>query len=456
MKHGFGKEKLSKGNSFEGNYVNGKKEGNGLLTYADGTQKKGIWKEDKYYDDISIGFENDRFRVETNKVFLHHLKSDFKSKMVEISDEEKQRIAKMYNISIADMDKLFALCDMKYKPSHLNTPQKIRAIIDKYEKDKPYDAYLVAHFYGLDNEIYNIIYLPTSYNRWLPQGVTFEVQDGLYFCVPATLTSSINYFAFERGLAILKGAEEDKKREQEQAELSAKHYEWAAKNKFKGLVIIQYKNENTANVYDRYKYNVITIFGPPNQIFSKQDDETLTEKYKDYYKNSGYKLTVSNFEEGMDEVKATEKANELTQTHRFAVNTNFSYTLPEYNNTSGNNNGASLKKSEEEIKEIEKERDKISKEIIEDKTMEKSSMRQKAVSDIFAGKNSINNPATVEVVDISTSDKYYNENKKFIGKTGTVEVTLTENGDGTYYGTIQFPSEKYSTIFYNVKVKIIQ
>jgi hypothetical protein len=62
----------------------------------------------------------------------------------------------------------------------------------------------------------------------------------------------------------------------------------------------------------------------------------------------------------------------------------------------------------------------------------------------------------VEVVDISTSDKYYNENKKFIGKTGTVEVTLTENGDGTYYGTIQFPSEKYSTIFYNVKVKIIQ
>jgi hypothetical protein len=34
-----------------------------VLIYADGTQKKGIWKEDKYYDDISIGFENDRFRA---------------------------------------------------------------------------------------------------------------------------------------------------------------------------------------------------------------------------------------------------------------------------------------------------------------------------------------------------------------------------------------------------------
>ena len=108
------------------------------------------------------------------------------------------------------------------------------------------------------------------------------------------------------------------------------------------------------------------------------------------------------------------------------------------------------------LKEIEKERDKISKEIIEDKTMEKSSMRQKAMTDIFAGKNAINNPTTVEVVDISTSDKYYTENKKFIGKIGTIEATLTENGDGTYYGTIQFPNEKYSTIFYKVKVKIIE
>jgi hypothetical protein len=453
VKHGFGKEKLSKGNSFEGNYMNGRKEGNGVLTYADGTQKKGIWKEDKYYDDISIGFENDRFRVEKNKVFLHHLKSDFKSKMVEISDEEKQRIAKMYNISNADLDKLFALCDMKYKPSHLNTPQKIRAIIDKYEKDKPYDTYFVTHFYGLDNEIYNIIYLPTSYNRWLPQGVTFEVQDGLYFCVPATLTSSVNYFEFERGLAILKGAEEDKKRQQEQAELSAKHYEWAAKNKFKGVVIIQYENVMVENMYDRYKYNIITIFAPPSRTVEKSDYFALLDKYENYYKASGYKYVAINFEAGMDEVKATEKANELTQTHKFSVNTNFSYTLPEYKNQSDNNNSASLKKSEEELKEIEKERDKISKEIIEDKTMEKSTMRQKAMTDIFAGKNAINNPATVEVVDISTSDKYYTENKKFIGKTGTVEATLIENGDGTYYGTIQFQKEKYSTIFYKVKVK---
>ena len=88
--------------------------------------------------------------------------------------------------------------------------------------------------------------------------------------------------------------------------------------------------------------------------------------------------------------------------------------------------------------------------------MEKSAMRQKAMTDIFSNKKSINNPATVEVVYISTSDKYYTENKKFIGKTGTVEATLTENGDGTYYGTIQFPNEKYSTIFYSVKVKIIE
>jgi len=231
---------------------------------------------------------------------------------------------------------------------------------------------------------------------------------------------------------------------------------WSSKNKFKGVVIIQYENLMVENMYDRYKYNIITIFAPPSRRVEQSDYSVLLDKYKDYYKASGYQYVAINFEEGMDEVKATEKANELTQTHKFAVNTNFSHTLPEYNNQSNNSNSDWLKKSDEELKELQKERDKISKEIIEDKTMEKSAMRQKAMTDIFAGKNSVNNPAQVTVLDISTSDKNYLENKKFIGKTGTVETSLIENGDGTYYGTIQFPNEKYSTVFYNIKVKIIE
>jgi len=451
--HGFGKEKFRNGDSFEGNYVNGKKEGNGIYTFASGTQKKGIWKADKYFDDISIGFANERFRIENNRVYLHHLKLDFKSKMAEITNEEKQRIGKLYNISDADLDKLFALCDMKYKPAHLNTPQKIRAIIDKNEKQYPYEAYLVAHFYGIDEEIYNIIYLPTSYNIWLPVGVKFEVQDGLYFCVPAALTSGINYYSYENNLAILKGIEEDKIREKEQQLLAEEHAEWASKNKWKGAVVIQYKNEDATEVSNKYKYNAITIFGPPDREVDEIDLNDLLDKYEFYYKKFGFEYIGIKFHKNMNESGAEDLANALTNTHRYSVNTNFNYTLPERKPKSTGPSYAELKAATDAAY---KEAQEASKVIMEDKTYEKSEMRQKAVTDIFAGKDIIEEATQVQVVDISTSDKYYTQNKKFIGKIGTVEATLIDNGDETYYGTIQFPNEKYSTIFYKVKVKIIK
>lgn len=450
--NGFGKEKFKNGNSFEGNYVNGKKDGNGVLTFADGTQKKGVWKNDKYYDDISIGFANDRFLIENNRAYLHHLNSDFKSKMVDVTDVEKKKTMSQYKLTETEIDKLFALCDMKYKPAHLNTPQKIRTIIDQYQKDKPYEVYFVAQIYGTNKESYYIIYLPTAYNRWLPQGITFEVPDGLYFCVPATTVHFINYFAYERNLKILKGAEEDEKRKQEQAELSAKHYEWAAKNKFKGVVIIQYANQYTnKNNYDNesHKYNVVTIFGPPSSTIDESDYQTLLEKYKNYY--VGYKHVTSKFEENMNEVQAIQKANDLTNTHKYSVNTNFSYTIPEKNTTYNE----VIKESNKKLDELQKELVILNKEIIDDKTEEKAALTKKAMNAILISNiKTIPADTKVEIIDIASTDKYYQENKKFIGKKGITIGTLNENEDGTFYGIIQFSDEKYSTIFYNVKVKL--
>jgi hypothetical protein len=95
--------------------------------------------------------------------------------MVEVTDAEKQKVMSKYKLTEAEIDKLFALCDMKYKPTHLNTPAKIKTIIEQNQKDKPYEAYFVAQIYSADNEIYYIIYLPTAYNSWLPEGVKFDV-----------------------------------------------------------------------------------------------------------------------------------------------------------------------------------------------------------------------------------------------------------------------------------------
>ena len=448
--HGLGKEKYSNGNSYEGNFVNGKKDGNGVLTFADGSQKKGIWKEDKYYDDISIGFANDRFRVSKERIYLHHLKKDFKPKMVEISDAEKKKVMSKYNFTEAEIDKLFALCDMKYKPSHLNTPQKIRTVIEQNQKDKPYEAYFVAQIYGTDNEVYYIIYLPTFYNNWLPEGVKFDVQDGLYFCVPASVVHFINYYDYERNLAILKGAEEDKKREQEQQKLFAEQAEWSAKNKFKGVFLLQYDG-NTSNyaTNDDELIRVVSVFGPVNQIFTEADRLILEEKYQ----SSGWKLKTSNFNENMNEAQAIKYLTEEKGYDRFSINNNYAYTIPE---RKSKKDADELKKTDAELEKNQQKRDELFNGILENNSVEKTAQAKKTVTDVLSGtKKEIPRDTYVEVISIDNTDKKYNELKNYAGKKGTTKTALKPNSDGTYSGMIEFNTDFSTVSFEKVSVKII-
>ena len=441
--NGFGKEKFKNGNSFEGNYVNGKKDGNGVLTFADGTQKKGIWKNDNYYDDISIGFANDRFLIKNNRAYLHHLNSDFKSKMVDVTDVEKKKTMSQYKLTETEIDKLFALCDMKYKPAHLNTPQKIRTIIDQYQKTKPYEVYFVAQIYGTDKETYYIIYLPTAYNTWLPQGVAFEVPDGLYFCVPASVVHFIDYYNYESVLAKQRGEEEQKKRDQEQAELNSKQYEWAAKNKYKGVLMIQYKPNKGEELV-----RVVTIFGPPNQMFTEQDRIIVEDKYQ----SAEWKVNTSQFNENMTISQATKYLTETKNYDPSSIKNDYSYTIPERVSKSYTEE---LKKNDAQLAKNQQELDKLYKEMKEDRTEEKAALTKKAMNAILISNiKTIPADTKVEIIDIGSTDKYYQENKKFIGKKGITIGTLNENEDGTFYGIIQFSDEKYSTIFYNVKVKL--
>ena len=400
------------------------------------------------------GFGNWASKKEVYLIDMVSIEDQYYNSGWSFSDKEVQT---KLGLSDEEFKKLKELCDVKYRPDGLKTAQNI--------KDAQRNAIFVdMKAYALaDLTTTNLIFVPKNENYHLPQNMQPKSSDGWFFCTKSfvnTTQPSSDYVMKIKATTDAKMAQfeiDQAARQEKMKQDAAAKYEWAAKNKFKGVVIIQYANEYTNNNnYDNesHKYNVITIFGPPSSTIDESDYEALLAKYKKYY--FGYKYVAIKFEEGMNEVQATQKANDLTNTHKFSVNTNFSYTIPEFKNQSSSNNGSTLKKLDEELKEIEKERDKISKEIIEDKTMEKSAMRQKAMTDIFSNKKSINNPATVEVVYISTSDKYYTENKKFIGKSGTIEATLTENGDGTYYGTIQFPNEKYSTIFYSVKVKIIE
>ena len=59
----------------------------------------------------------------------------------------------------------------------------------------------------------------------------------------------------------------------------------------------------------------------------------------------------------------------------------------------------------------------------------------------------VNEPAKVVITDVSTSDKYYNDTKKFIGKTGNVEGTLLQDTDGTLLWDDKFEGENLLRYF---------
>ena len=358
-------------------------------------------------------------------------------------------------LSDVEFNKLKNLCNVQFRPDGLKTPQQIKDA-QRNAVFTDMKAYTLANL-GASF----LIYVPKNENQYLSQNMQPKNNEGWFFCTKSyvnTVKPSESYISQLKATSdaamqqykMEQAARDEKMKQDAQAQA-----EWLSKNKFKGVVIIQYKNDNAQNVYERYKYNIISIFASSTRTVEQSDYNDLLDTYSNYYQASGYKYVVINFEKGLNESQAIEKATELTQTHKYNVNTNFSYTLPEYKNQVSNNNNSALKKSDEELKKNQKERDNISMDIEEDKTMEKVAMRQKAMSAIFSDKKTIKNSTQVIIIDVLTSDKYYLENKKFIGKSGIVEASLTENGDGSYYGTILFPNEKYSTIFYNVKVNVI-
>jgi len=448
--HGFGKEKFSNGNSFEGNYVYGKKEGSGIYTFANGTQQKGIWKDDKFYDDISIGFANERFRVLSERIYLHHPNKEFKTKMVDVTVAEKQKVMDKYNLNEADINKLFELCDMKYKPAHLNSPSKIKTIIEQNQKDNPYEAYFVAQIYSTENEPYYIIYLPTANNTWLPEGVKFDVADGLYFCIPPTEANFVDYQSYERRLAMVKSAEEDKKREQEQQKLFAENAEWSAKNKFKGVFLLQYDgNFSNYATNDDELIRVVSVFGPVNQIFTEADRIILEEKYQ----SSTWKLKNSNFNENMNEAQAIKYLTEEKGYDRFSINTNYSYTIPV---RVSNSTAVDLKEMDTELAQKELERDQLFNDMMESNSIEKKEQTMKTMTDeLSSPKKEIARGINVQVISIDIADKNYEQIKNYIGKIGITKTALKPNSDGTYFGMIEFVSDFSTISFEKVDVKII-
>lgn len=446
---GFGIERYKSGDVYEGEFKFGKKDGKGKYTYKDGRVLEGIWKENEYFDDVKMGFTADRFDKYFNlEVYLHNQKKPFliNTEAVKFKAGQTQKLKDRYKLSDAELDKLLKLCDFKYKPNNMNTPEKFMSIVNKNQKEHPYEVYLLENLEGEDGEFYSIIRIPGGdKTAWLPDEMKFGNNESLYFLAPYSEVKLVDYYKAEEYKKQEEAAAYWKSTEERNAKANAETFEWRRNNELKGSMIYQYSFWNSQLNREDFTYKVVTIFGPPDQDITKEDEINMD-------KLVGGKPYAIVYKEDYDDVESEQYITKQTGSHRFSVNTGYNYTIPK-RYASSSTNTPSYKQADDAVKEAQKKVDAAMKDLLDGKSLDRTELIQKSTTDIFRGMNFIEKDTEVTVIDVPSSDKFYNENKKYIGKTGTVEM-LTENGDGTHYGMIKFAGEKNAAVFYKVKINI--
>jgi len=348
------------------------------------------------------------------------------------------------NINDQELAQLKEWCNIKYRPDDLNSAQKVK---DAQRNAKFLD---VVVYNLLGSNIGNILYMPTNENMHLPIGMRPKNSDGWYFTSRTNIdlkepsTTYKNSILATTDASMEKYSKEQAAREKQMKMDAEKLADWRLNNELKGSMIYQYSNWNYNLKIEEFAYKVVTIFGPPDQDLTKEDEINMD-------KLVGGKPAVKVYKKDFDDVESEQYITKQTGSHRFTVNTSYNYTIPK-RYASSSTSTSSYKQSSEAVKEAKKKVDEAMQDIIDSKSIYRQELIQKSTSDIFNGKNIIESNTKVTVVNVPSSDKFFNENKKYIGKTGLVEM-LTENGDGTYYGMIKFEGEKHAAVFYKVYVK---
>jgi len=389
------------------------------------------------------GFQN---WTTKKRVYIHDMNYIDESFDVSLKATDSE-IKNELNITEQELAQLKEWCNIKYRPDDVNTAQKVK---DAQRNAKFLDA-VVYNLLG--SNIGNILYMPTNENLHLPAGMRPKNSDGWYFTSRTNIDQKEPSSSYKNSiLATTDASMEQFRKEQaareEQMRIDAeKLSDWRLNNERKGVAIYQLDGRNYNNNVEPYSYKVVTIFGPPDQKFLEIDRKELNK----ILGVTEEQIITFRYNIGMNEVDAEKEITSNTGSHRFTINNNYSYTIPKRHNSTNSNN-LSYQQANEAVEKARKAADEAMQNILDSKSINKQELIKKSTSDILRGKSFIEAGTKVTITDVPSSDKFYNENKKFIDKTGTVEM-LTENGDGTYYGMIKFEGEKNAAVFYQVKIK---
>lgn len=211
---------------YEGEFVDGFRNGMGTYFFADGKIQVGFWQRDKYYiDSFVTGFPLNRFKTASKEAYLYDIQKEFSFRVPALLKTEIQRLKDKYDMSDHEVNKLFSLCEFKYKPEHLNTPTKIRAIINKYQGKNQYDTEILATLEGLDGQHYALVRVIDMGGIGLADEMRFGGQNQLYFCLPNSEVRYINYHTYHSLKMEEAQAAARKAREQAEYDRDASKYE---------------------------------------------------------------------------------------------------------------------------------------------------------------------------------------------------------------------------------------
>lgn len=417
------------------------------------------------------GFGNWASKKEVYLLDMKSIENKYSNASYSLTDNELQT---RLGLSDAEFKKIKDLCNAENRPDGLKTDQQI---IDAQRNAIFADmkAYSLA-----DLGRTHLIYIPKNENYQLPQNIQPKSSEGWFFCTSSYVNTQKPADSYIKSLKATTDAsmqqyrsEQAAREEQMKKDATAKA-EWSAKNKFKGVVIIQYENTmvENENAPDRFKYNVITIFCPTSRDVAEADYAALKTKYGNFYIGNGYKYYTMKFMKDMDETKAIEQIKGMTQTSQFAVNTNFSYTIPE-RQAQTYTNKPTKKELQDNVDAALKERDKVLEAIINDKPIQKTSSKssddwieedfeltdsQKSSFSNLTTKNKNDIPAGTKVLITGLWEKEdnYTNKTKYIGKTGTAAYNINEQNTGLYNCAIRFDGEEKPVVFYGVKLNVVK
>lgn len=148
---------------------------------------------------------DDKFEKEKSKIYLYQINSDFlyNANGLVFNEATRESAKSSYNLTDAEFNQLLAKCTLADKPQHMNTPEKIKALINNNQEVFAINAYQIFLLITTNDKFYSVIQIPTEGNSPLGLKSSTNETEYLYFLTPYSNVQFQDYASYKRNKRML-------------------------------------------------------------------------------------------------------------------------------------------------------------------------------------------------------------------------------------------------------------